>query len=154
MVIKCNLYNNKCMTIALGCDHAGFPLKSVIQSLLNERGLDILDFGTHSDSSVDYPDFVHPAAEAVENGKAAAGILLCGSGNGVAMTANKHQDIRAALCWNAEIATLARAHNNANMIALPVRYITASEAKDIVTAFLDTPFEGGRHLLRINKIPC
>ncbi|MBU6168032.1 MAG: ribose 5-phosphate isomerase B [Bacteroidetes bacterium] len=142
------------MTIALGCDHAGFPLKSVIQSLLNERGLDILDFGTHSDSSVDYPDFVHPAAEAVENGKAAAGILLCGSGNGVAMTANKHQDIRAALCWNAEIATLARAHNNANMIALPVRYITASEAKDIVTAFLDTPFEGGRHLLRINKIPC
>jgi len=142
------------MTIALGCDHAGFPLKSVIQSLLNERGLDILDFGTHSDSSVHYPDFVHPAAEAVENGKAAAGILLCGSGNGVAMTANKHQDIRAALCWNAEIATLARAHNNANMIALPVRYITASEAKDIVTAFLDTPFEGGRHLLRINKIPC
>jgi len=142
------------MTIALGCDHAGFPLKSVIQSLLNERGLDILDFGTHSDSSVDYPDFVHPAAEAVENGKAAAGILLCGSGNGVAMTANKHQDIRAALCWNAEIATLARAHNNANMIALPVRYITASEAKVIVTAFLDTPFEGGRHLLRINKIPC
>jgi len=142
------------MTIALGCDHAGFPLKSVIQSLLNERGLDILDFGTHSDSSVDYPDFVHPAAEAVENGKAAAGILLCGSGNGVAMTANKHQDIRAALCWNAEIATLARAHNNANMIALPVRYITDSEAKDIVTAFLDTPFEGGRHLLRINKIPC
>ncbi len=142
------------MTIALGCDHAGFPLKSVIQSLLNERGLDILDFGTHSDSSVDYPDFVHPAAEAVENGKAAAGILLCGSGNGVAMTANKHQDIRAALCWNAEIATLARAHNNANMIALPVRYITPSEAKDIVTAFLDTPFEGGRHLLRINKIPC
>lgn len=142
------------MTIALGCDHAGFPLKSVIQSLLNERGLDILDFGTHSDSSVDYPDFVHPAAEAVENGKAAAGILLCGSGNGVAMTANKHQDIRAALCWNAEIATLARAHNNANMIALPVRYITASEAKDIVTAFLDTPFEGGRHLLRINKMPC
>jgi len=142
------------MTIALGCDHAGFPLKSVIQSLLNGRGLDILDFGTHSDSSVDYPDFVHPAAEAVENGKAAAGILLCGSGNGVAMTANKHQDIRAALCWNAEIATLARAHNNANMIALPVRYITDSEAKDIVTAFLDTPFEGGRHLLRINKIPC
>lgn len=142
------------MTIALGCDHAGFPLKSVIQSLLNGRGLDILDFGTHSDSSVDYPDFVHPAAEAVENGKAAAGILLCGSGNGVAMTANKHQDIRAALCWNAEIATLARAHNNANMIALPVRYITDSEAKDIVTAFLDTPFEGGRHVLRINKIPC
>lgn len=142
------------MTIALGCDHAGFPLKSVIQSLLNERGLDILDFGTHSDSSVDYPDFVHPAAAAVENGKATAGILLCGSGNGVAMTANKHQDIRAALCWNAEIATLARAHNNANMIALPVRYITAREAMDIVTAFLDTPFEGGRHVLRINKIPC
>jgi ribose 5-phosphate isomerase B len=140
--------------ISLGCDHAGFPLKSVIQSLLIERGLDILDFGTHSDDSVDYPDFVHPSAEAIENGKANMGILLCGSGNGVAMTANKHKNIRAALCWNAEIATLARSYNNANMLALPVRYITANEAKDIVTAFLDTPFEGGRHALRVNKIPC
>jgi len=140
--------------ISLGCDHAGFPLKSVIQSLLIERGLDILDFGTHSDDSVDYPDFVHPSAEAIENGKATMGILLCGSGNGVAMTANKHKTIRAALCWNAEIAILARSHNNANMLALPVRYITANEAKDIVTAFLDTPFEGGRHALRVNKIPC
>jgi ribose 5-phosphate isomerase B len=140
--------------ISLGCDHAGFPLKSVIQSLLNERGLDILDFGTHSEDSVDYPDFVHPSAEAIENGKATMGILLCGSGNGVAITANKHKNIRAALCWNAEIATLARSHNNANMLALPVRYITANEAKDIVTAFLDTPFEGGRHALRVNKIPC
>jgi len=140
--------------ISLGCDHAGFPLKSVIQSLLTERGLDILDFGTHSEDSVDYPDFVHPSAEAIENGKATMGILLCGSGNGVAMTANKHKNIRAALCWNAEIAALARSHNNANMLALPVRYITANEAKDIVTAFLDTPFEGGRHALRVNKIPC
>jgi len=140
--------------ISLGCDHAGFPLKSVIQSLLIERGLDILDFGTHSDDSVDYPDFVHPSAEAIENGKATMGILLCGSGNGVAMTANKHKTIRAALCWNAEIAILARSHNNANMLALPVRYITANEAKDIVTAFLDTPFEGGRHALRVDKIPC
>ena len=140
--------------ISLGCDHAGFPLKSVIQSLLIERGLDILDFGTHSEDSVDYPDFVHPSAEAIENGKATMGILLCGSGNGVAMTANKHKNIRAALCWNAEIATLARSHNNANMLTLPVRYITANEAKDIVTAFLDTPFEGGRHALRVNKIPC
>jgi len=140
--------------ISIGCDHAGFPLKSVIQSLLTERGLDILDFGTHSEDSVDYPDFVHPSAEAIENGKATIGILLCGSGNGVAMTANKHKNIRAALCWNAEIATLARSHNNANMLTLPVRYITANEAKDIVTAFLDTPFEGGRHALRVNKIPC
>jgi ribose 5-phosphate isomerase B len=140
--------------ISLGCDHAGFPLKSVIQSLLIERGLDILDFGTHSEASVDYPDFVHPAAEAVENGKANLGILLCGSGNGVAMTANKHKDIRAALCWNAEIATLARSHNNANMIALPVRYITADQAVEIVNTFLDTPFEGGRHALRVDKIPC
>ena len=140
--------------ISLGCDHAGFPLKSVIQSLLTERGLDILDFGTQSEDSVDYPDFVHPSAEAIENGKATMGILLCGSGNGVAMTANKHKGIRAALCWNAEIATLARSHNNANMLALPARYITANEAKDIVTAFLDTPFEGGRHALRVDKIPC
>lgn len=140
--------------IAIGCDHAGFPLKSVIQSLLNERGLDILDFGTHSDASVDYPDFVHPAAEAVEKGNASLGILLCGSGNGVAMTANKHKGIRAALCWNAEIATLARSHNNANMIALPVRYLSADEAVEIVSTFLDTPFEGGRHALRVNKIPC
>ena len=140
--------------ISLGCDHAGFPLKSVIQSLLAERGLDILDFGTHSEASVDYPDFVHPSAEAIENGKATMGILLCGSGNGVAMTANKHKNIRAALCWNAEIATLARSHNNANMLTLPVRYITANEAKDIVTAFLDTQFEGGRHALRVDKIPC
>ncbi|NBU35177.1 MAG: ribose 5-phosphate isomerase B [Bacteroidetes bacterium] len=140
--------------IAIGCDHAGFPLKSVIQSLLNERGLDILDFGTHSDASVDYPDFVHPAAEAVEKGNASLGILLCGSGNGVAMTANKHKGIRAALCWNAEIATLARSHNNANMIALPVRYLSADEALEIVSTFLDTPFEGGRHALRVNKIPC
>ena len=140
--------------IAIGCDHAGFPLKSVIQSLLNERGLDILDFGTHSDASVDYPDFVHPAAEAVEKGNASLGILLCGSGNGVAMTANKHKGIRAALCWNAEIATLARSHNNANMIALPVRYLSADEAVEIVSTFLDTPFEGGRHALRVSKIPC
>lgn len=140
--------------IAIGCDHAGFPLKSVIQSLLNERGLNILDFGTHSDASVDYPDFVHPAAEAVEKGNASLGILLCGSGNGVAMTANKHKGIRAALCWNAEIATLARSHNNANMIALPVRYLSADEAVEIVSTFLDTPFEGGRHALRVNKIPC
>lgn len=140
--------------ISLGCDHAGFPLKSVIQSLLNERGLDILDFGTHSEASVDYPDFVHPAAEAIEKGHASLGILLCGSGNGVAMTANKHKGIRAALCWNAEIATLARSHNNANMIALPVRYISADQAKEIVIAFLDTPFEGGRHALRVGKIPC
>ncbi|MEY3321486.1 MAG: hypothetical protein RLZZ417_1069 [Bacteroidota bacterium] len=140
--------------ISLGCDHAGFPLKSVIQSLLNERGLDILDFGTHSEASVDYPDFVHPAAEAVEKGNASLGILLCGSGNGVAMTANKHKGIRAALCWNAEIATLARSHNNANMIALPVRYISANQAVEIVSAFLDTPFEGGRHALRVGKIPC
>lgn len=140
--------------ISLGCDHAGFPLKSVIQSLLIERGLDILDFGTHSEASVDYPDFVHPAAEAVEKGNAHLGILLCGSGNGVAMTANKHKGIRAALCWNAEIATLARSHNNANMLALPVRYISADQAVAIVNAFLDTPFEGGRHALRVNKIPC
>ena len=121
--------------ISLGCDHAGFPLKSVIQSLLIERGLDILDFGTHSEDSVDYPDFVHPSAEAIENGKATMGILLCGSGNGVAMTANKHKNIRAALCWTAEIAFLARAHNNANILTLPARFIDEKTACDIVNQF-------------------
>lgn len=141
-------------SISLGCDHAGFPLKSVVQSLLIERGLNIIDVGTYSEASVDYPDFVHPAALAVENKDATFGILLCGSGNGVAMTANKHKGIRAALCWNAEIATLARSHNDANMIALPVRYITPEQAREIVIAFLDTPFEGGRHANRVNKIPC
>ena len=137
--------------ISLGCDHAGFPLKSVIQSLLIERGLDILDFGTHSDDSVDYPDFVHPSAEAIENGKATMGILLCGSGNGVAMTANKHKNIRAALCWNVEIVELARSHNDANILSIPARFVSIPQAIQMVDAFINTEFEGGRHQGRIKK---
>lgn len=141
-------------TIALGCDHAGFPYKQAIVDLLTARGCRILDFGTSSPDSVDYPDFIHPAAKAIEAGEAGLGILLCGSGNGVAMTANKHQGIRAALCWTAELARLAREHNDANALALPVRFISEANALTIVGAFLDTKFEGGRHARRVGKIPC
>jgi ribose 5-phosphate isomerase B len=138
--------------IAIGCDHAGFPYKQAVLDLLHARGLRVEDFGTHSEESADYPDFVHPVAEAVETGLADLGIVMCGSGNGVAMTANKHQGIRAALCWTEELASLARAHNNANILALPVRFIEVSMAVRIVEAFLTTDFEGGRHALRVDKI--
>ncbi|MBK8564746.1 MAG: ribose 5-phosphate isomerase B [Saprospiraceae bacterium] len=142
------------MTISIGCDHAGFPYKDSVVRSLKKRGIEVLDFGTNSSASVDYPDFVHPAASAVESGRAQLGILLCGSGNGVAITANKHQAIRAALCWKVELATLARQHNNANMLALPVRFISKRLALAIVNAFLDSSFEGGRHQGRVNKIAC
>ena len=141
-------------TIAIGCDHAGYPYKDAIVALLDEKGYVVLDFGTHSVDSVDYPDFVHPTANSVESGEADMGILLCGSGNGVAITANKHQKIRAALCWQKEIAELARSHNNANILALPVRFISESMALNMVTTFLETAFEGGRHARRVGKIPC
>ena len=140
-------------TIAIGCDHAGFPYKGSIIELLNERGIEIQDFGTNSSDSVDYPDFVHPVAEWVENGRAQLGILLCGSGNGVAMTANKHEGIRAALCWKEELAELARQHNDANVLALPVRFIDKELALSVVDAFLNASFEGGRHARRVGKIP-
>jgi ribose 5-phosphate isomerase B len=142
------------MTISIGCDHAGFPYKDSVVRLMKKRGIEVLDFGTNSPASVDYPDFVHPAANAVESGRAQLGILLCGSGNGVAMTANKHQGIRAALCWKTELASLARQHNNANMLALPVRFISKRLAMSIVNEFLDSNFEGGRHEGRVNKIAC
>ena len=132
----------KAMTIAVGCDHAGFSLKDPVINHLRQKGYDVLDFGTDSNASVDYPDFAHPAAEAVENGKARFGVLICGSGNGVAMTANKHQDIRCALCWQVEIATLARSHNDANIVALPARFISEELGLKIVDAFLNTAFEG------------
>ncbi|MGK0389445.1 MAG: ribose 5-phosphate isomerase B [Maribacter sp.] len=140
------------MTISIGCDHAGFEYKDIVKQLLSERGIEIADFGTHSLDSVDYPDFAHPAASLVEEGIATLGILLCGSGNGVAMTANKRNGVRAALCWNKELAELARLHNNANMICIPVRFVDESTALDMVTAFLDTAFEGGRHGRRVDKI--
>ncbi|MEK7257943.1 MAG: ribose 5-phosphate isomerase B [Bacteroidota bacterium] len=141
-------------TIALGCDHAGFPYKDSVVRLLKKRKLEVLDFGTNSKDSVDYPDFVHPVANHVEQGKADLGVLLCGSGNGVAMTANKHQGIRAALCWKEKLATLARQHNDANVIAIPARFVSKRLALKMVNAFLDTEFEGGRHANRVKKIGC
>ena len=142
------------MKLAIGCDHAGFPYKDSIISLLKKQGIEVLDFGTNSLQSVDYPDFVHPTATAVESGKANLGILLCGSGNGVAMTANKHQGIRCALCWKVELASLARQHNNANMLAIPVRFVSKKMALGMVKAFLENKFEGGRHEGRVGKIAC
>jgi ribose 5-phosphate isomerase B len=141
-------------TIAVGCDHAGFPYKARVVQILQERGIELLDYGTNSADSVDYPDFVHPVAEAIEEGRAQQGIVLCGSGNGVAITANKHQGIRAAICWQSELASLARQHNDANVLALPVRFIKEEEAARIVNAFLDAEFEGGRHARRVGKIAC
>lgn len=140
--------------IAIGCDHAGYPYKTAIKQALIGRGYEVLDFGTDSPTSVDYPDFVHPTAEAVEMGEALFGIVLCGSGNGVAMSANKHQGIRCALCWQRDLAKLARQHNDANMIALPVRFVAEYLAVQMVEEFLDTEFEGGRHRRRVDKIAC
>lgn len=141
-------------TIAIGCDHAGFILKDPILELLKAEGYEVRDFGTFSEDSVDYPDFVHPVADLVERRKAQLGIVICGSGNGVAMTANKHQGIRAAICWNEELAALARQHNNANVLALPARFISAELALSITRVFLNTGFEGGRHERRVGKIAC
>lgn len=137
--------------IAIACDHAGFDYKEIIKKHL-EGKYEVQDFGTYSKDSVDYPDFVHPAAISVEKGENEFGILICGSGEGVAITANKHQEIRCALCWMPELAELARQHNNANMIALPARFIAAELAVDIVEKFLNTDFEGGRHQNRVSKI--
>ncbi|MCB0657224.1 MAG: ribose 5-phosphate isomerase B [Saprospiraceae bacterium] len=141
-------------TIAFGCDHAGYNLKAPILAYLTDAGYEILDFGTYSEESVDYPDFAHPVANAVEGGKASLGILCCGSGNGVAITANKHQGIRAALCWLPELATLARAHNNANILCMPGRFVSGEEAVEMTKAFLATPFDGGRHERRVGKMSC
>jgi len=141
-------------TIAIGCDHAGFPYKARVIQLLQDRGVAVLDMGTDSKDSVDYPDFVHPTAEAVQSGRADKGIVMCGSGNGVAMTANKHQRIRAAVCWLPELAALARQHNDANILALPVRFIAEEVAVKTVEAFLNAAFEGGRHARRVGKVAC
>lgn len=137
----------------MASDHAGYELKETIKSFLEEKGYEVADFGTHSSESCDYPDFAHPAANAVEAGECAFGVAMCGSGNGIQMTLNKHQGIRAALCWLPELASLARQHNNANFLVMPARFITAEEAKEIVAAYLDAEFEGGRHQRRIDKIP-
>ena len=140
------------LRIALGGDHAGFLLKETLLSFLEQKGYGVKDFGTYSEDSVDYPDFAHPIAEAVARKEYDFGILVCGSANGVNMVANKHSGIRSALCWKEEIAELARLHNDANVLALPARFISEEEAKNIVMKFLNTNFEGGRHLQRVNKI--
>ncbi|HCQ30330.1 MAG TPA: ribose 5-phosphate isomerase B [Flavobacteriales bacterium] len=141
------------LKIALASDHAGFEMKNALKSYLEEKGYKVVDFGTYSPESCDYPDFAHPAAEAVENKEVDFGIVMCGSGNGINMTVNKHQKIRGALCWNTELAELARLHNNANILSLPARFIAVEEAKKCVDVFLTTEFEGGRHQRRIDKIP-
>ncbi len=138
--------------IAIGCDHAGFDCKEEIISMLEAENMHLKDFGTFSKESVDYPDFAHPVANAVETGEAAFGILLCGSGEGVCITANKHQGIRAALCWGQEIAELSRKHNNANIICIPARFVRDGLAEKMVDIFMNTEFEGGRHAMRVDKI--
>ena len=138
--------------IAVGADHAGYEYKTVIVELLKNKGLEVKDFGTCNTDSVDYPDFAHPVATAIENGEANLGILICGSGNGVAITANKHQGIRAAICWNKDIARLSRQHNNANILCIPSRFVPTPEAEEMVNIFLSAPFEGGRHEKRVEKM--
>jgi ribose 5-phosphate isomerase B len=142
------------MKIAIGCDHAGFEYKEAIKEMLLEQGFEVSDAGTHSLDSMDYPDSAHPVAMAVETGEAKMGILICGSANGVAMAANKHQGIRAAICWEKELSVLARSHNDANIVCLPARFISLDMAKEIVHTFMHTNFEGGRHANRVNKIAC
>ena len=142
------------LPMAIGADHAGFEYKTIIADLLRNKGLSVKDFGTHSNDSVDYPDFAHPVAEAVEKGEAGMGVLVCGSANGVAITANKHQDVRAAICWQTDIARLARQHNNANIICIPARFVSTPEAEEMVNIFLNTEFEGGRHEKRVGKMAC
>ncbi|HEX8378488.1 MAG TPA: ribose 5-phosphate isomerase B [Pedobacter sp.] len=143
---------DKSLSIAIGSDHAGFEYKQLLSEFL--QGSQLKDFGTYSSDSADYPDFAHPVASAVESGEAEFGILVCGSANGVAITANKHQGIRAAICWNEEISELSRKHNNANVLCIPARFVSAELAKTITQKFLTTAFEGGRHANRVNKISC
>ncbi len=141
-------------TIAIGGDHAGYDYKSVLIPFLEELGYTVKDFGTYSATSVDYPDFAHPVASAVESKEFDKGILICGSANGVAITANKHQGIRAAICWLEEIAALARQHNDANIVCIPARFVDIDLAKKIAKSFMTTDFEGGRHANRVDKISC
>ncbi|WP_281541765.1 RpiB/LacA/LacB family sugar-phosphate isomerase [Maribacter aestuarii] len=142
------------MKIAIGNDHAGTEYKLAVIGLLKSMQIEVLNHGTDGSDSVDYPDFVHPVAQDVEDGTVDYGIIICGSGNGASMTANKHQKVRAALCWNKEIVELAREHNDANILSLPARYIALPQALEMVTTFLKTEFAGGRHERRVEKIPC
>ena len=142
------------MKIAIGNDHAGTEYKLAIIGLLKSMNIEIVNYGTDGSDSVDYPDFVHPVAKDVEEGSVDYGIIICGSGNGASMTVNKHQKVRAALCWTKEVVALARAHNDANIISLPARFISLPQALEMVQSFLNTDFEGGRHERRVEKIPC
>jgi ribose 5-phosphate isomerase B len=141
------------MRIAIGSDHAGYPVKMVLTAWLEQQGYDFVDYGTDSTDPADYPDIMHPVADAVEKGQFDLGILICGSGQGASMTANKHPGIRAAICWMSEMASLARSHNDANVLCLPGRFIEKETAIEILRVFLGTPFSGGRHQRRIDKIP-
>jgi ribose 5-phosphate isomerase B len=141
-------------TVGLACDHAGYQMKEAVKKHLQDAGYEVKDFGTDSGDSVDYPDYAHPMAEAVDKGDMDRGITLCGSGNGISMVANKHQHVRAAICWNEEITRLAREHNDANVCSLPARFISHEEALKFVDLFMNTLFEGGRHQRRVDKIPC
>lgn len=140
--------------IAIGGDHAGFEYKKELIEFLTDLGYSLVDFGPDSEASVDYPDYVHPLATSVENGENDLGIAICGSGNGVCMTVNKHQGIRGALVWNTELAALARQHNNANVVCIPARFVDLATAKAMAKTFLETNFEGGRHQKRVDKISC
>lgn len=142
------------MKIAIGSDHAGFVLKAKLSTILEAAGHNVKDFGCYSEDSIDYPDYAHPVANEVEQHVADLGVLICGSGNGISMTANKHQGIRCALCWTPEIASLARQHNDANILSLPARFISEELAIEILHAFLSAEFEGGRHATRVGKIAC
>ena len=141
-------------TIPIGADHAGVQLKKKVIDLLENKGFEVKDFGCHSDASIDYPDYGHPVASMVEQNEGMFGVVICGSGNGINMTTNKHQGVRSALCWNTELAALARQHNNANILALPARFVKEEDALEMVNVFISTNFEGGRHERRVDKIPC
>ena len=149
-----SLFGESVKPIGLASDHAGIETKNFIISKLEEKAIPYIDFGTYSTESTDYPDFAHQLAKAVEADECYPGIAVCGSGNGINMTVNKHQKVRAALCWNKQIAELARSHNDANILSLPGRFLEEEEIYEILVAFLNTPFEGGRHQRRIDKIPC
>jgi ribose 5-phosphate isomerase B len=140
--------------IAIGADHAGFEYKELLKKWLEKGGYSVKDFGTYNVESVDYPDFAHPVAEAIEKKEFTLGLLICGSANGVAMTANKHQGVRAAICWNEEVAEISRHHNNANIVCIPARFVSYELAEKILDRFLHSSFEGGRHERRVNKISC
>lgn len=142
------------MKLAIGGDHAGFQLKSKFIQEIEKLGHEIKDFGPYSEDSCDYPDFAHPVAKGVQEKEFDLGILICGSGNGVNMVANKYSDVRSALCWEPELAQMAKEHNNANVLAIPARYISEEKALAILKVYLSTPFEGGRHERRVNKIAC